>query len=90
MLSTSCQRHDGATVPESLRKAARTRAFVIHCECAVGLFHAVIGYLLVLRVGHFDVRSTSNALVFAVSAFLIGLQLARHFGQFHGGNTPER
>jgi hypothetical protein len=55
-----------------------------------GFFNAVIGYLLVLRVGHFDVRSTSNALVFAVSAFLIGLQLARHFGQFHGGNTPER
>jgi hypothetical protein len=54
-----------------------------------GLFNAVIGYILVLRVGHFDVRSTSNVLVLALGVLLIGLQSARHFGQFHGGNTPE-
>ncbi len=54
-----------------------------------GFFNAVIGYMLVLHVGHFDVRSTSNVLVFAVGALLISLSLARHFGQFHGGNTPE-
>lgn len=54
-----------------------------------GFFNAVIGYLLVLRVGHFDVRSTSNVLVLAVGALLISLQSARHFGQFHGGNTAE-
>ena len=54
-----------------------------------GFFNAVIGYLLVLRVGHFDVRSTSDVLVLAVGALLISLQSARHFGQFHGGNTPE-
>ena len=54
-----------------------------------GFFNAVIGYLLVLRVGHFDVRSTSNALVFALGALLISLQSARHFGRFHGGNKPK-
>jgi hypothetical protein len=54
-----------------------------------GLFNVVIGYMLVLRVGHFDVRSTSNVLVLAAGALLISLQSARHFGQFHGGNTPE-
>ena len=54
-----------------------------------GFFNAVIGYLLVLRVGDFDVRSTSNVLVLAVGALLVSLQSARHFGQFHGGNTPE-
>lgn len=53
-----------------------------------GFFNAVIGYMLVLRVGHFDVRSTINVLVLAAGALLIGLQSARHFGQFHGGNTP--
>ena len=53
-----------------------------------GFFNAAIGYMLVLRVGHFDVRSTSNVLVLAVGVLLIGLQSARHFGQFHGGNTP--
>ena len=54
-----------------------------------GFFNAVIGYLLVLRVGHFDVRSMSNILMFAVGVLLISLQSARHFGQFHGGVTPE-
>ena len=54
-----------------------------------GFLNAVIGYLLVLRVGDFDVRSTSDVLVFAVGALLISVQSARHFGQFHGGATPE-
>ncbi|WP_128913414.1 hypothetical protein [Granulicella sibirica] len=53
-----------------------------------GLFNAVIGYVLVLRVGSFDVRSTSNVLAVAAGVMLISLFSARHFGQFHGGNTP--
>jgi hypothetical protein len=52
-----------------------------------GSFNVVIGYVLVLRVGDFDVRSTSNVLALAVGALLISLFAARHFGQFHGGNT---
>ena len=55
----------------------------------MGFFNAVVGYLLVLRVGHFDLRSTSNVLVLAMGALMISLLSARHFGQFHGGNTPE-
>ena len=55
-----------------------------------GFFNAVIGYLLVLRVGDFNVRSTSNVLAPAIGALLIGLFSARHFGQFHGGNAPVR
>jgi hypothetical protein len=54
-----------------------------------GFFNAVIGYMLVLRVGNFDVRSTSNVLVLAVGALFISVFSARHFGQFYGGNTPE-
>jgi hypothetical protein len=53
-----------------------------------GFFNAVVGYVLVLRVGHFDVRSTRDVVVVGAGALLIGLQLARHFGRFHGGNTP--
>ena len=53
-----------------------------------GFFNAVAGYALVLRVGHFDVRSTRDVVVVGAGALLIGLQLARHFGRFHGGNTP--
>jgi hypothetical protein len=55
-----------------------------------GFFNAVIGYLLVVRIGKFDLRSISDVVALAVGALLISLQLARHFGQFHGGNTPER
>ena len=53
-----------------------------------GFFNAVAGYVLVLRVGHVDVRSTRDVVVVGAGALLIGLQLARHFGRFHGGNTP--
>ena len=55
-----------------------------------GFFNAVAGYLLVVHVGHFDLRSTSDVLAFAAGVLLIGLFSARHFGQFHGGNTPDR
>ena len=55
-----------------------------------GFFNAVAGYLLVVRVGDFDLRSISDVLALAVGALLISLQSARHFGRFHGGNSPER
>src|ERR1700691_2462955 len=55
-----------------------------------GFFNAVAGYLLVVRVGDFDLRSISDVLALAVGALLIGLHSARHFGQFHGGTSPER
>jgi hypothetical protein len=53
-------------------------------------FNAVVGYLLVVRVGNFDLRSTRDVVALAVGALLISLRLAKHFGQFHGGNAPER
>jgi hypothetical protein len=49
----------------------------------------VFAYVLLLRVGHFDPR-LSPASHHAAGALLISLQLARHFGELHGGNTPER
>jgi hypothetical protein len=55
-----------------------------------GFFNAVVGYFLVVRVGDFDLRSISDFLALAVGALLISLFSARNFGQFHGGNTPER
>ena len=55
-----------------------------------GFFNAVAGYLLVVGVGNFDLRSISDVLALAVGALLISLLMARHFGQFHGGNSPER
>jgi hypothetical protein len=55
-----------------------------------GFFNEVVGYLLTVRVGNFDLRSISDVLSLAVGALLISLFSARHFGKFHGGNTPER
>jgi hypothetical protein len=55
-----------------------------------GFFNAVVGYLLVAHVGAFHPRATSHILAFGLGALLISIFSARHFGQFHGGNTPER
>ena len=55
-----------------------------------GFFNAVAGYLLVAHVGPFDWRATSHILAFGLGVLLIGISMARHFGQFHGGNTPAR
>ena len=55
-----------------------------------GFVNLVFAYLLLLRVGHFDLRSIACIAPSAAGVLLISLFLARHFGQFHGGNTPER
>lgn len=55
-----------------------------------GFANLVLAYLLLLRVGNFDPQSIACIAPFAAGALLISLFSARHFGQFHGGNTPER
>ena len=55
-----------------------------------GFFNVVAGYLLVVRVGNFDLRSIHDVLALAVGALLISLFSARHFGRFNGGATPGR
>lgn len=55
-----------------------------------GFCNGVVGYVLVARVGAFDPRATSHILAFGLGALLISIISARHFGQFHGGSTPER
>lgn len=55
-----------------------------------GTFNAALAYLLLLRVGTFDPRSLTCIAPFALGALLISLFAARHFGQFHGGNTSEQ
>ena len=54
-----------------------------------GIFNAVAGYILVCRVGDFDLRSTPDVAASMLGASLIGLFSARHFGRFHGGNLSE-
>lgn len=55
-----------------------------------GFFNIVVGYVLVCRVGDFDLRNTGDVLACGAGALLIALFCARHFGRFHGGNQPEQ
>lgn len=50
-----------------------------------GFFNLAVGYLLVARVGAFDIRRTAHVVPFAVGILAMGLMLARAFGRFHGG-----
>lgn len=53
-----------------------------------GFLNLVVGYLLLCHVGHFDLRDTSDAIALGLGVLVLSLPTARHFGRFHGGNTP--
>jgi hypothetical protein len=55
-----------------------------------GFVNLAIGYLLVGRVGNFNLRETEDVVALGLGGLLISLFMARHFGRFHGGNAPER
>jgi hypothetical protein len=54
-----------------------------------GFANFVFAYLLLLRVGEFDPRSTACIAPLATGVLLLSLMSAWHFGKFHGGNSPE-
>jgi hypothetical protein len=56
---------------------------------AWGFFNLVLAYLLICRVGAFDLRATADAAALGLGMLLPGLALARAFGRFNGGNSPE-
>jgi hypothetical protein len=47
-----------------------------------------VAYLLIARVGNFDLHAADQVVAVAVGVLLIGLMSARAFGRFHGGNSP--
>jgi hypothetical protein len=53
-----------------------------------GFLNLVAGYVLICRVGDFDLHSTVDVAVSGLGALLLALMLARHFGRFNGGNAP--
>ena len=53
-----------------------------------GFVNLVVGYVLICRVGNFDARSTAQVAAAGLGVLLMSLMLARHFGKFHGGNSP--
>lgn len=55
-----------------------------------GVVNFAIAWLLIVCVGHFDIRLTDQALSVGLGGLLMGLFSARTFGRFHGGNSPLR
>lgn len=54
-----------------------------------GFLNLAIAYVLICRVGDFDLHSTVHVAALGLGFLSIGLFAARHFGRFHGGNSPE-
>ena len=50
-----------------------------------GFFNLAVGYLLVCRVGSFELRKTRHVLVLGAGILIMSVMLARGFGRFHGG-----
>jgi len=50
-----------------------------------GLFNLAVGYLLVYRVGTFNLRKTPHVLALAAGIVIMSLMLAHTFGKLHGG-----
>jgi len=50
-----------------------------------GFFNLAVGYVLVCRIGIFDLRKTNQVLVFGAGFLIMSLFAARVFGRFHGG-----
>ena len=55
-----------------------------------GFFNLIVGYLLVCRVGAFELRNAVHAAAVGSGALLLALGLARRFGRLNGGLAPER
>jgi hypothetical protein len=55
-----------------------------------GFLNLVFGYILVCRVGNFDLNASPDIAAFGLGVLLLSLFLARQFGRFNGGNTSEQ
>jgi hypothetical protein len=50
-----------------------------------GFFNLVVAYLLICRVGSFNLRKTQHVVVLGAGILVTSLMLAHAFGPFHGG-----
>jgi len=53
-----------------------------------GFANFVFAYLLIARVGNFDLRAADNIIASGAGVLFIGVVSARLFGRFHGGASP--
>jgi hypothetical protein len=54
-------------------------------NAAWGLLNIFIAYLLLARVGKFEIRRWPHFGIFAAGVVAMSMMLAHHFGKFHGG-----
>jgi hypothetical protein len=59
-------------------------------SCAIvnvlwGAFNFTVGYLLIYRVGTFELRQTKHALMLGLGALAMSILLAHAFGRFYQG-----
>lgn len=50
-----------------------------------GFFNLAVGYVLVCRVGTFELRQTRHVLILGLGALLMAVMCSRAFGRFYGG-----
>jgi hypothetical protein len=53
-----------------------------------GVFNLAVGYVLLCRVGTFELRSTEHVVAAGLGVLLMAVITARLFGRLHGGNAP--
>ena len=53
-----------------------------------GFLNLAVAWWLLVRVSGLDLREWDRVLVAGLGGLLTSLFAARHFGRFHGGNTP--
>jgi hypothetical protein len=54
-----------------------------------GFLNLVVAYVLLVRVGDFDIHSFVHVGAALLGMLLIALQLGHHFGKFNGGNAAK-
>ncbi len=54
-----------------------------------GLLNGAVGYAFLRRVTDFDPRSLTDAVSFVSGVLLTSIVLARLFGRYNGGNSPD-
>ena len=53
-----------------------------------GVFNLAVGYVLLCRIGQFDLHATDHVVALGLGVLVMGVITARLFGRFHGGNSP--
>jgi hypothetical protein len=51
-----------------------------------GFFNLVVGYLLIVHVGDFDLHAAEPVIAAGLGALILSVLMAKRFGRFNGGN----